>query len=135
MTNSTVPVNVDHHNPVNKGAAEALKPGACQCADATGRVSSLREAEESEWRALTDLPPALTLRRPGPACSECGLHEKPPEPAHPSLSCCPAAPHATLSGQASPAPASHGRAAAGIQWSGLFQTSGLFQAKRPHSKG
>lgn len=71
MTNSTVPVHVDHHSPVNKGAAEAFRPAACQCADATGRVSSLREAEESERRVLTDLPPALTLRRPGPVCSLC----------------------------------------------------------------
>ena len=48
MTNSTVPVNAVPHNAVNTGAAEAFRPVACQCADATGGVPSLCEAEDAD---------------------------------------------------------------------------------------
>lgn len=92
MTKRTVPENAEH-SPVNKGAAETFRPVACQCANATGRVPSLREAEAAagpDARSHPETPRASLL--PQSACAS----QAAPRPRPPLPVLRPAAPQATL---------------------------------------
>lgn len=81
MTKSTVPENAEH-SPVNKGAAETFRPVACQCADATGRVPSLREAEAADGPDTSSHPetPRASLLPQSARASQEAPRPRPPLP-------------------------------------------------------
>ena len=81
MTKSTVPENAEH-SPVNKGAAETFRPVACQCADATGRVPSLREAEAADGPDTSSHPetPRASLLPQSACASQEAPRPRPPLP-------------------------------------------------------
>lgn len=87
MTKRTVPENAEH-SPVNKGAAETFRPVACQCANATGRVPSLREAEAAagpDARSHPETPRASLL--PQSACASQAAPPTAPAPPCPAAGC------------------------------------------------